>query len=118
MMRADDVIGQFRMLYGAALQQPEACAAFYREAPGRLVAELAGYLRRVHACGSLCITDAELAADQFLAMFLGKAYIKSMLGLGKPSAAADARLLAANVGTFMRAHAVEPKPARPRRAAT
>ena len=116
LMRADDVMGQFKALYAAARQQPEACAAFYREAPGRLVAVLAAYLRRVHACGVLRIGDPEVAADQFLAMFLGTAYIKSMLGLGKPSAAADARLLAQNVDTFMRAHAVGPKPARPRRA--
>ena len=47
----------------------------------------------------------EVAADQFLALFLGIGTIKSMLGLGKPSAAADARLVGHNVAMFMRAYA-------------
>jgi AcrR family transcriptional regulator len=104
LMRADEVIGQFRTLYAASAQQPQACAAFYRQAPGRLVAELAGYLRRARACGSLQVEHPEVAADQFLALFLGSATIKSMLGLGKPSAAADGQLLRHNVAMFMRAY--------------
>jgi TetR/AcrR family transcriptional repressor of mexJK operon len=117
LIRAEEVVGQFRMLFAAAQRQPEACAAFYRVAPGRLISELAGYLRRVHKCGSLRIRDPELAADQFLAMFLGAGHIRSMLGLGKPSKAEDARLLAENVGVFIRAHAVVAKEVRPRRGA-
>src|SRR4029453_17401158 len=108
LMREDDVIGQFRTLYAASSQQPEACAAFFRQAPARLVAELAGCLRRARACGSLQMEHPEVAADQFLALFLGIGTIKSMLGLGKPSAAADARLVGHNVAMFMRAYAPRP----------
>jgi TetR/AcrR family transcriptional repressor of mexJK operon len=115
LMRNEQVMGQFKVLYAAAPQQREACAAFYREGPQRLVGELAAYLRRVHECGSLRIGDPEVAADQFLAMFLGAAYIASMLGLGKPSKAEDTRLLAENVSVFIRAHAVAAKTAGSRR---
>jgi len=108
LMRADEVVGQFRALYGTVPRQPEVCAAFYRAGPARLVAELATYLRSAHACGSLRVRDADAAADQFLAMFLGIAHIKTLLGLDKPDAQADARLVTENVRAFLCAHAAKP----------
>jgi TetR/AcrR family transcriptional repressor of mexJK operon len=104
LMRADEVVGQFRALYATAPRQPDVCAAFYREGPGRLVAELASYLRSAHASGSLRIRDADAAADQFLAMFLGSGHMTMLLGLEKPAAQSDARLVSENVRALLCAH--------------
>src|SRR5689334_2715802 len=51
--REDEALGQFRSLYGAAGVQPEACRAFYRQGADRLIGDVAAYLRRADAAGTL-----------------------------------------------------------------
>src|SRR5882724_8017361 len=51
--REEDSLGQFRSVYGAAGAQREACRAFYRQGADRLIGELAAYLRRADAAGTL-----------------------------------------------------------------
>lgn len=102
--RSDDVVGAFRTMFAAAGEHPDACAAFYRQGPEKLVRQVADYLRAADAAGSLSIGSPEAAADQFLALFLGGAHIRVMLGLGKPTAREDEALVTANVGLFLRAN--------------
>lgn len=104
--RSDDVVRSFRLMYAAAGEHGDACLAFYRRGPEKIGRQLADYLRAAASAGSLSIRRPEEAADQFLALFLGSAHVRVMLGLGKPTAAEDKRLVRANVETFLRAYAI------------
>jgi AcrR family transcriptional regulator len=102
LMRSDDVAGSFRMMFAAAGEHVDACEAFYREGPAKLIRQVADYLRAANAAGSLSISAPDEAADQFLSLFLGGAHIRVMLGLGKPDESEDIRLVRANVELFIR----------------
>lgn len=102
--RSDDVVGSLRLMFAAAGEHADASAAFYRQGPEKLCRQVAEYLRSANAVGSLTITSPEEAADQFLSLFLGGAHIRVMLGLGKPSAEEDLRLVNASVALFIRAY--------------
>jgi len=103
LMRSDDVLGSFRTMFAAAGEHVDACEAFYREGPAKLIRQVADYLRSANAAGSLFISSPEEAADQFLSLFLGGSHIRVMLGLGKPKASEDAKLVRSNVVIFIRA---------------
>ncbi len=104
LMRDETVLGQFRTMYGAAGEQPDACAAFYRQGPDRLTGELADYLHAAHAAGSLKVRQPRIAADLFLAMFLGESHILSMLKLVPAEVRSDNALLREAVRVFMAAY--------------
>lgn len=102
--REDEALGQFRSLYGAAGAQPKACQAFYRQGADRLIGDLAAYLRRADAAGTLKVPHPRQAADLFLAMFLGDGHIRGLLMLDMPSAREDRALLREAVRVFMTAY--------------
>lgn len=104
LMRDETVLGQFRTMYGAAGTQIDACTAFYRQGPDRLTGELATYLRAANAAGSLQVRQPRVAADLFLAMFLGEAHILGMLKLAPAEARSDVTLLKEAVRVFMAAY--------------
>ena len=103
--REEEVLGQFRSLYGAAGAQPEACRAFYRQGADRLIGDLAAYLRRADARGTLHIRHPRQAADLFLAMFLGDGHIRGLLMLDMPDARENKALLREAVRVFIAAYA-------------
>jgi TetR/AcrR family transcriptional repressor of mexJK operon len=103
--REEEVLGQFRSLYGAAGVQPEACRAFYRQGADRLIGDLAAYLRRADAQGTLHIRHPRQAADLFLAMFLGDGHIRGLLMLDMPDARENRALLREAVRMFIAAYA-------------
>jgi len=102
--REDDAPGKFRSVYGAAGAQPEACRAFYREGPERLNGELAAYLRRADAAGTLKVRNPLQAATLYLSMFLGDGHIRGLLMLDMPGAREDRALLRETVRVFMAAY--------------
>lgn len=102
--REEDALGKFRSVYGAAGAQPEACRAFYREGPERLNGELAAYLRRADAAGTLKVRHPLQAAALFLSMFLGDGHIRGLLMLDMPDAKEDRALLREAVRVFMAAY--------------
>lgn len=104
LQRSDRVVGGFRMMFAAAGQQPEACQAFYRQGPEKIVSQVAEYLSAADAAGSLTMASPTMAAEQFLSLFSGCSHIRVLLGLGKPSARADNALVKANVDLFLKAH--------------
>jgi AcrR family transcriptional regulator len=106
LMREEHTLGKFRSLYGAASSQTEACRAFYRQGPERLNGELAAYLRRANDAGSLKVKNPRLAADLFLAMFLGDGHIRGLLMLEMPDQREDKALLREAVRVFMAAYEV------------
>lgn len=104
--REEHTLGKFRSLYGAASAQPEACQAFYRQGPERLNGELAAYLRRANDAGSLKVKNPRLAADLFLAMFLGDGHIRGLLMLDIPDASENKVLLREAVRVFIAGYGV------------
>jgi AcrR family transcriptional regulator len=106
--REEDALGQFRSLYGAAGSQPEACQAFYRQGADRLIGDLATYLRRADAQGTLNIRHPRRAADLFLSMFLGDGHIRGLLKLDMPDARENRALLREAVRVFIAAYAKAP----------
>ena len=104
--REEHTLGKFRSLYGAAGSQPEACQGFYRQGPERLNGELAAYLRRANDAGSLKVKNPRLAADLFLAMFLGDGHMRGLLMLEMPDARENKALLREVVRVFMAAYEV------------
>ena len=103
LMRSDEVLGSFRMMFAAAGEHVDAGEAFYREGPAKLKRQVANYLRDTHAAGSLSIPSPDEAADQFLALFHDSAHLRVMLGLAKPEAHEDAHRVRSNVALFIRA---------------
>lgn len=103
--REEEALGKFRSVYGAAVAQPEACRAFYRQGAERLIDELATYLRRANEAGTLKVTHPRRAADLFLAMFLGDGHIRGLLMLEIPDARENKALLREAVRVFMTAYA-------------
>jgi TetR/AcrR family transcriptional repressor of mexJK operon len=103
--RADGELDQFRSLYGAAGVQREACAAFYKQGPDKLIGDLAAYLRSADAHGTLTIRHPRQAADLFLSMFLGSGHIRGLLKLEMPDARENRALLREAVRVFMAAYA-------------
>ncbi len=103
--REEEVLGQFRSLYGAAGARPEVCRAFYRQGADRLIGDLAAYLRRADARGTLHIRHPRQAADLFLAMFLGDGHIRGLLMLDMPDARENKALLREAVRVFIAAYA-------------
>lgn len=102
--REDKALGQFRLVYGAAAALPEACRAFYRQGPERLIGDLAVYLRRADAAGALKVKHPQQAADLFLSMFLGDGHIRGLLMLDMPDAQQNRALLREAVRVFMAAY--------------
>jgi len=102
--RDEMALGQFRTMYGAAGSQPDACAAFYRRGADRLIGELATYLRAAHAAGSVSVQQPRIAADLFLAMFLGEGHMRGLLKLAPTGARADNALLREAVRVFLAAY--------------
>jgi len=105
--REDDALGKFRSVYGVAGAQPGACRAFYKEGPERLNRELAGYLRRAHAAGTLKVRHPLQAADLFLSMFMGSGHVRGLLMLDMPDAKENQALLREAVRVFMAAYEVQ-----------
>jgi TetR/AcrR family transcriptional repressor of mexJK operon len=103
--REEDVLGKFRTLYGAAGAQPEACRAFYRQGPERLNEELAAYLRRANAAGTLKVRHPRQAANLFLSMFMGDGHVRGLLKLEMPDPQEDSALLREAVRVFIAAYA-------------
>ncbi len=107
LMRDDKVVAMHRMMFASAATHPELCQAFYLQGPQTAIAHLADYLAAAAAGGHLRIGDANRAANQFLALFLGAEHVAALLGLALPSPADDEAQLQANVGLFLRAHAAD-----------
>jgi len=102
--REDGTLDQFRSLYGAAGVQREACHAFYKQGADKLVGDLASYLRRADARGTLSIRHPRQAADLFLSMFLGSGHIRGLLKLEMPDVRENRALLREAVRVFMAAY--------------
>src|SRR5689334_7626371 len=99
-----DALGALRAVYGVAGAQPEVCRAVYEEGPERVKGELAAYLRRATAAGSLKVRNPLQAADLFFSMFLGSGHMRGLLKLEMPDSRENKALLREAVRVFMAAY--------------
>ena len=106
--REEDTLGQFRLIYGAAAVQREACRVFYRQGADRVIGDLMAYLRRADAQGTLNIRRPRQAADLFRSIFLGDGHIRGLMMLDMPDARENRALLREAVRVFMAAYAKAP----------
>src|SRR5262249_36645290 len=60
-----------KMMAESAVQYPDFAAAFYAAGPATMLAKITGFLRSLHEHGLLQIDNAELAAEQLIASWLG-----------------------------------------------
>ena len=67
---------------------------------------MAAYLRRANEAGSLKVKAPRLAADLFLAMFLGDGHFRGLLMLDRPDARENKALLREAVRLFLAGYAV------------
>lgn len=105
LMRQDDVLGCHRAVIGSASQYVDLAAQFLAVGPERIVADVSKFLQAAKACGSLSLTNAHQAADQFVSLFAGLDHWRAVLIMDKPSDKHDRALVKANVEFFMRAYA-------------
>lgn len=106
LMRADDVLRIHRALFGLAGIQPDVCERFFKAGPQRITDLVKDYLTSADAIGSLRIDDCARAADQFLALQLGRHHVAATLGLGVPDQASDEAMIQDNVAMFLACYGV------------
>ena len=105
LMRSPDVIKHHRSLYGAQGVDTAAADSFFQAGPRKIVDAVAAYLRAAEKAGTLRVRDADLAANQYLSLYLGLGHIRALLGLSLPGKREDDALVRANVELFLRAAA-------------
>lgn len=101
LIRSEDVLRLFRTIYGMANHHPETCACVYHAGPAHIHQTVSQYLEKANAAGSLKIENSVRAADQFLALFLGRDHITATLGMGIPNKADDEQTIKENLAFFL-----------------
>ncbi len=102
---SDEGLSHFRAVVTESGRFPELAKAFYDAGPAVAVENLARYLERKKAEGTLKIEDSTAAARLFFGLLRGDVYLKRVLGLApEPELAARDRLVAEAVRVFIAAH--------------
>ena len=95
----------YRIVIAEAPRFPELGRAFYENGPAVRLAALARYLQEADAQGMLKIDNAQLAANEFVAMIGGILHLRAMLGhAGEVTAAEQEAVVEHAVDTFLRAY--------------
>jgi TetR/AcrR family transcriptional regulator, mexJK operon transcriptional repressor len=99
-----EVVRMNRLMMECADQHPRLAATFYTAGRGEAIKRIAEFLRSLTQRGFLSIKDADLAAEQLFASWLGMGLVRQSLGMaGPPSADAIARRVRHAVETMIRA---------------
>lgn len=98
-----EIVRSARVLAASADDFPALAATFYSAGPGRVLARLAPFLRALDEAGEIAVPDAELAAEQLAAAWLGVSQLKQSLGVaGQPSPAEIALRVRSATETMLR----------------
>lgn len=99
-----DAIALHRIILGEVTRFPLLGAVFWRAGPERNLAQIAAFMRRAAAAGTLALVDTRLAAEQFVGMVRGETQLRHLLQLDPAidDRDIDAAVEAA-VATFLRA---------------
>ena len=100
----------YRVVVAESGRFPELGRAFYASGPSRVLTRLAAYLGRVTEQGALSVPDPLLAAEQFIGMTRGAAYLRRLLGVAVGASEPDpGTVVDSAVEVFMRAYAPDPR---------
>lgn len=98
-----EIVRSGRILAASADDFPALAAAFYAAGPGKVLSRLAPFLRALDEAGDIVVPDAELAAEQLAAAWLGVSQLKQSLGVaGQPSPAGIALRVRRATETMLR----------------
>jgi TetR/AcrR family transcriptional regulator, mexJK operon transcriptional repressor len=99
-------VAVYRIVFAEAPRFPELGRIFYESAPQPTLTSVAAYLRQAVGRGDLSIPDADLAAEQFVAMLKGANDMRCFLGVAPPPPASEiARRVDSAVELFLRGYA-------------
>jgi TetR/AcrR family transcriptional repressor of mexJK operon len=99
-----EAIAVNRIIIGEVARFPALGQVFWAAGPDRTRAQIEAFLRRAAAAGTLAVSDARLAAEQFAALARGEIHYRSLSGQERPANPAALAAAATNaVATFLRA---------------
>src|SRR5262249_6108689 len=102
-----------RILIGESARVPHMAQIFFESGPDAKAHRLAGYLEKAKARGEIDPPDCLLAARQFMALFRGGFYFRTLFNMTTSADLPQARReLAAAVDMFMAAYGRPSAPAR------
>lgn len=98
----------YRVVVAEAPRFPELGRTFYESGPKAVLARLADYLAEATERGLLRVPDPDLAAEQFIGMVRGAAYLRQLLGLeAKPTQREITRIVESAVGVLLGAYGAD-----------
>ena len=103
-----EIIRMIRLITEHADEHPRLAAAFYTAGRGRLLKQIAAFLKTLTRRGFLSIKDPELAAEQLVVSWLTSSGGQSFGLAGPPSADAIAKRVRYSVETLVRAWSPRP----------
>jgi TetR/AcrR family transcriptional repressor of mexJK operon len=102
----DRALAMHRVVIAESVRFPELGRAFYDNGPAVFRRVVGDWLQAQAVAGRLALTDAGMAADQFLGMLRTGVFLRASLGLRPPPSEAEINAtVAAAVATFLRAYA-------------
>jgi len=102
-----EAIALNRIIIGEVIRFPVLGQVFWAAGPERIRAQIEAFLRGAAEAGSLAISDARLAAEQFVVLARGEIHLRSLMRLEDPADPAALGAAAASaVATFLRAFQV------------
>lgn len=111
-----DGLALYRILVPVAPRFPRLAAIFYREGPEIGRQTFATYLQEAERQGRLTVPDAELAAEQFIALIRGDLDLDSTLMAAPRAAERIDALIDGGIRVFLSAYGPAATPATPRAA--
>jgi TetR/AcrR family transcriptional repressor of mexJK operon len=103
-----EVVRMVRLMTECADEHPRLAAAFYTAGRGKLLKQVAAFLKALTRRGFLSIKHPELAAEQLVVFWLGSLGRQSLGLAGPPSADAIAKRVRYSVDTLVRAWSARP----------
>ena len=98
-------IAMYRLVVAETPRFPEIGRLFFEAGPAPLYEQLSAYMAEADRRGWLAVMEPRLAAEQFLGMLKGEAFLKRLLGLAGEGEDGLEREIAAAVAVIMKAYA-------------
>jgi AcrR family transcriptional regulator len=108
-----DALALHRIILAEVTRFPALGEVFWQAGPERERVQIEGFLDSAIAAGSLALSDARLAAEQFIALVRGDLQLRRLLRLGRAAGEAEiGDAVDAAVDIFLRAFGVRAAPRR------
>jgi TetR/AcrR family transcriptional regulator, mexJK operon transcriptional repressor len=101
LMCTKESLAMYRIVVAETVRFPELGRIFYDSGPKVMISRIAELLARASACGALAITDAHVAAVQFIGLVRGDSHLMSILGLTPAGKKVPADYIESGVDLFL-----------------